>query len=109
MKRRSLKLKARDIVPGWPRSRRTSGWEHYEPWFFMPWYREKDERFFADAQADYEYHQAQQLMVTAYLEEQLDYSMFRAGIQPRRLPRSSRLLRLLEKKDFPAEALDCLF
>lgn len=78
--------KARDIVPGWPRSRSTSTFG-YSPHFiyagaadhlysviYCPFYRYDgdDQRRFEEIQANYEYHQAQQRMVTDHLEQPLN-------------------------------------
>jgi hypothetical protein len=52
---------------------------------WAPWFRCRDERFLEDAQADYEYHQAQQRMVTQFLEEPLDRAMVQAYYRPRKL------------------------
>lgn len=88
-----MKLKARDIVPGWPRSRSIFSWNYYAPLYFPG---RRDERFNEDAQAAYEYHQAQQRMVTQFLEERLNRAMLRAGYRP------SRYLSWLEKIGSPS-------
>jgi hypothetical protein len=77
------KTKARDIVPGWPRPRRTIGWDTYPAFIFPRFYLYDDQDSFErEAQADYEYHQAQQRMVTEFLEQPLNRAMLRAGYCP---------------------------
>jgi hypothetical protein len=60
-----MKVKARDIIPGWPKPRSASCWSYNVYW--LPWFPSLDERL-ADEQATRAYHKEQQRMVTAWLE-----------------------------------------
>jgi hypothetical protein len=83
-----MKIKARDIIPGWPRPRSTSSWDYLVAYFlYFPRFL-RDERFHRDVQANYEYHQAQQLMVTQFLEEPLNRMLF--GLRYERLVSSGK-------------------
>jgi hypothetical protein len=63
-------VKARDIIPGWPRGRSTVVlWPDWEcaPWLWLTnW---KSAEGYADWAADREYHEAQQRMTTRFLTE----------------------------------------
>lgn len=62
-------MKARDIIPGWPRGRTTVGGRDlaYYEFFSWPW----PSRFLTLEELDQErkYHEGQQSMVNSYFEE----------------------------------------
>jgi hypothetical protein len=69
-----MKLKARDIIPGWPKGRSTSVFGPLNSslilWFASIRAREDecDKLRFAEQLASLEYHQAQQNLLHAYFE-----------------------------------------
>lgn len=68
-------MKARDVVPGWPKGRSTSlplqewAW----PTWTLPYFRYKSDadtrQWRSDRYAEADYHAKQQAMVTAYFEQ----------------------------------------
>lgn len=56
-------MKARNIIPGWPRGRST---ESASKWTMPRWFRYWDD---PDADATEAYHAGQQAMVNAYFEQ----------------------------------------
>lgn len=66
-------MKARDIIPGWPRGRSTSAPEKWH-WIEWPWRIDEDDIL------NRNYHAQQQAMVTAYIERPLREAI--AGMTP---------------------------
>jgi hypothetical protein len=61
------KLKARDLIPSWPRGRSTTvSWENEKYRFrndFFPWGVQGTDEYGRDLEADAKYHQKQQELV----------------------------------------------
>lgn len=65
-----MKLKARDLVKGWPRGRSTSRFDSWK-WKLDPFFlriNEPREEFIREGLADERYHQAQREMVDGFFE-----------------------------------------
>lgn len=63
-------MKARDIIPGWPKSRSMSAFTpHRGLAFWFRLVRADDPRELADLMANIEYHEAQQRMMNAHFEK----------------------------------------
>lgn len=65
-----MKIKARDIIPGWPKGRSTSPchalWESMDDPTFMMYIFRKPDKFILELRLDFLYHKMQQAMINKW-------------------------------------------